>query len=334
LTDYPRCDEQVRRIVAEGWGNVREGSLLAGTLAELKLAPDLVFTGVDPRPVWRDDFKYRSPAFSWGHRRDGDADIYFISNQEYAPRTVEAVFRTHGKQPELWDPGSGQARPLSDWSVRAGRTLVPLQFAPAESFFVVFRSPTDPPAAPSPNFPALEPLIEIGGPWSVAFPPNCGLPAVLELPSLVSPHTSENAALRHFSGTATYRKTFVFRPHGGGTRIYLDLGRVANLAEVTLNGRLLGPLWKPPFRIEVTGLLKAGENAVEVAVSTTWHNRLVADANLPLAQRVGSAPFYPLERLRAAPLVESGLLGPVRLMGVTGLTHPAPMKHDGVSASR
>jgi hypothetical protein len=103
---------------------------------------------------------------------------------------------------------------------------------------------------------------------------------------------------------------------------------------VTLNGRLLGPLWKPPFRIEVTGLLKAGENAVEVAVSTTWHNRLVADANLPLAQRVGSAPFYPLERLRAAPLVESGLLGPVRLMGVTGLTHPAPMKHDGVSASR
>ena len=333
LRDYPRCDEQVRRIVAEGWGNVREASVLATTLVELKLAPDLVFTDVDPRPVWRDDFKYRSPPFSWGHRRDGDADIYFISNQEYAPRTVEAVFRTHGKQPELWDPGSGQTRPLSDWSVRAGRTHVPLQFAAAESFFIVFRSPADPPKAPAPNFPALAPLAEIAGPWKVAFPPDCGLPAVLELPSLVSLHTSEDAALRRFSGTATYRKTFDFRPHGGA-RVYLDLGRVANLAEVTFNGRLLGPLWKPPFRIEVTGLLKAGENTVGVAVSTTWHNRMVADANLPLTQRVSSAPFYPLERLRAAPLVESGLLGPVQLMGVAEATQPALMKPDGVGASR
>jgi hypothetical protein len=317
LQDYPQCDLQVRRIVAEGWGKVRDATALEATLAELKLVPDLVFPGVNSLPVWRDKGKYRSPPISWGHRRDSDADVYFISNQEYAPRAAEGVFRISNKQPERWDPGSGQIRPLSDWTVQAGRTHIPLQFGPAESFFIVFRRPANPPSARTPNFPSTETLAEIAGPWSLVFPPGCGTPPTLVLPSLVSLHTMEDSAVRHFSGTATYQTTFVYRPRDEHSPVYLDLGRVANLAEVKLNGQRLGALWKPPFVVEVTTALVAGKNTLEVAVSTTWHNRLVADAKLSPVERVGSAPLYPLARLQNSPLVESGLLGPVRLR-VTG----------------
>jgi len=312
LSGYPQCDAEVRRIVDEGWINVRPRGPLEAWLGELKLVPDLLFPGVDEAYVWRAEKEYASPPISWTHRREDDTDIYFLSNQEYQPRVAEAVFHVSGKQPELWDAATGQIRDLTDWSVKGGCTHIPLEFAPAESFFVIFRRSAAPPQSPSPNFPALQAVQSISGPWKVDFEAGRGAPPSIVLPVLSSLHTNPDEGVKHFSGTATYRCEFTGPKNAEGQRLFLNFGRVANLAEVTINGKPAGIIWKPPYRVEVTGLL-AGKNTLEVAVSNTWRNRMLADSLLPENQRIAQAPLYKWDILKDKPLVESGLLGPVTL---------------------
>ena len=99
-----------------------------------------------------------------------------------------------------------------------------------------------------------------------------------------------------------------------GRRIWLDLGEVNHLAEVIVNDRPLGVLWKPPFRIEITDAAKAGANDVIVKVTNVWKNRILGDWKLAEAERVTWTlyPFYHNDK--DAPLMDSGLLGPVRLL--------------------
>ncbi len=105
----------------------------------------------------------------------------------------------------------------------------------------------------------------------------------MTLDRLISWSEHPEPGVKYFSGTATYRKTLDV-PTGwlaAGRRAYLDLGRVEVIARVKLNGRDLGILWKPPFRVDVTGSLRAGQNALEVEVVNLWPNRLVGDEHLP-----------------------------------------------------
>ena len=140
--------------------------------------------------------------------------------------------------------------------------------------------------------------------------------------------------IRYYSGTAVYRKQFkvddsVFRtPHSA---LFLDLGKVAVMAEVKLNGRDLGILWKPPFRADITDAVKAGDNALEVKVVNLWINRMIGDEQLPSGTDPNSNAWpqwlldgkpcptgrytftnIPLWKKGDA-LVESGLIGPVTI---------------------
>ena len=101
------------------------------------------------------------------------------------------------------------------------------------------------------------------------------------------------------------------RGRGIASRIFLDLGTVKNLAEVTLNGKALGILWKPPFRVDVTEALKPGANHLEIAVTNLWPNRLIGDQTLPENERItwASIALYKAD----SPLLPSGLLGPVTI---------------------
>ena len=143
LQDYPACDAAVKSLAAQMWGEcdgqrvtehrygrgrVVWGRSLARVLAELKLQPD--FESPD-RTGARLDFI---------HRRDGEAEIYFVSNQRHQYQSAECTFRVSGKRPELWDPETGRIEPAPVWHEEAGRTVVPLSFSPAGSVFVVFRS--------------------------------------------------------------------------------------------------------------------------------------------------------------------------------------------------
>lgn len=125
--------------------------------------------------------------------------------------------------------------------------------------------------------------IAVEGPWSVAFQRGRGAPARIELPRLISLSKHDDPGVRHFSGTATYSRSIdvpaeVLRE---GRRVYLDLGRVEVLAGVTVNGKDLGVTWKAPYRVDITDAVRPGANAVSLAVTNLWANRMIADAALP-----------------------------------------------------
>ena len=110
-----------------------------------------------------------------------------------------------------------------------------------------------------------------------------GAPASITLDKLISWSDHPDAGVKYFSGTATYRKTFNLPPEAlaAGRSIYLDLGRVAVIARVSLNGHDLGILWNAPFRVDATKALRAGENLLEVQVTNLWVNRMIGDEQLP-----------------------------------------------------
>ncbi len=124
--------------------------------------------------------------------------------------------------------------------------------------------------------------VEIAGPWELSFPPNWGAPAKVTLDKLISWTEHADSGVKYFSGTATYRKSFTWdAKKQRAERYILDLGDLKNFAEVQLNGKALSLLWKPPYRLDVTDVLKSGKNDLQVKVTNLWPNRLIGDEQLP-----------------------------------------------------
>lgn len=125
--------------------------------------------------------------------------------------------------------------------------------------------------------------ITLDDAWEVSFPPGRGAPAQITLPKLISWPLHTEPGIRYFSGTAVYSRKLVVAQEllAAGGRFHLDLGDVQVLAEVQINGRNLGVLWKPPFRVDLTDNLKVGENDLRIAVTNLWPNRLIGDQQLP-----------------------------------------------------
>jgi hypothetical protein len=168
--------------------------------------------------------------------------------------------------------------------------------------------------------------LEISGPWDVRLPAGMDVPEHLALEKLNSLTEYPSEAVKYFSGTATYERTFDLPADrlGAGKGLLLDLGRVEAMAEVLLNGKNLGVLWKPPFVIEISDAAKLGGNRLEVRVTSTWRNRLIGDAKYPngfpssSATSGGKPQFKPylgvdLKLSRNEAPVPFGLIGPVQL---------------------
>jgi hypothetical protein len=209
------------------------------------------------------------------------------------------------------------------------------------------------------EIPSLPHPTAIDGPWELEFPKGWGAPERVRLERLISWTDHADPGVKYFSGAATYRRKLGL-PHAllaKDRRLYLDLGRVAVIAEVMLNGHDLGILWKPPFRAEITDVVRSGVNDLEVKVVNLWPNRLIGDAHLPedceWQPPATSANLVPktwgdvLKRwprwlldgkpsptgrhtfttwkhwTKDDPLLESGLLGPVTLLA-TALVKVAP----------
>ena len=253
-------------------------------------------------------------SFDWIHRRIDGAEAYFIANLRSVAAGGEFTFRVEGRRPELWDAVTGRMRELPEFAATEdGRTRVGLRFEPRQSFFVVFRSPAANAAGRGgKNFPDLKPLAEIGGPWEVSFDPKWGGPERVTFETLVDWTKRPETGIKYYSGKATYRKTFDLpSPVTRHASLFLDLGVVKNIARVRLNGRDLGVVWTAPWHVEITDAVKPSGNMLEIDVVNLWPNRLIGDAGLPREQRrtvTNVTGFQP-----DAPLLPSGLLGPVTL---------------------
>lgn len=316
LSGFPQCDKDVQGMVKQGWKNTRENVTLKGIFKEIRLTPDVDFANTDLSFKWKEKQQYSTQTLVWSHRRAENADIYFLSNQEDTSREVSAKFRITNKIPEIWNAETGQIRELSSWSVTQGHTIIPLKFGPAESYFIVFRKNGKPNRFLRSNFPDYKDIMEIKGPWNVRFQEPVKSSGSIELIELGSLHLHPDPDIRYFSGTAIYSTSFNIGLTDQ-SRIFIDLGDVANIAEVYLNGDYLATLWKPPYQTELTEHLNPGGNLLEIRVSNTWRNRLVGDANSKQIGKTTYLPNYPIQRLNELSLIKSGLLGPVKIQKAT-----------------
>ena len=287
-----------------GKGKVYAGQTVAEALAALHVAPDFEFAKTQP-----------DTNLLYVHRKLADADLYWVDNRHPRVEALDASFRITGKAVELWHADTGVIEPAS-YRIAAGRTTVPLRLNPDEAVFLVFRKAA---VAPSRTLPERveTKLATLEGSWEVAFQPERGAPAKLTFDKLSSWSESADTGVKYFAGTGAYRQT-VNAPAGWfkpGARLWLDLGDVKNLAQVSVNGKALGILWKAPFRVDVTGALKPGANAVEIKVTNLWVNRLIGDQQPDVAKKYTytTQKFYKAD----SPLLPSGLLGPVQVISST-----------------
>lgn len=260
------------------------------------------------------DFSYVKPQADsnilYVHRTLPDQEIYWVNNRQNRVEELEASFRTAGRVPEIWRADTGKTEKVS-YQIKDGRTVVPLAFEPNEAYFVVFRdkAATDSYALPKKNETAI---AELNGAWKVAFQPNRGAPPSAVFNRLESWTENKDAGIKYFSGTANYQIAFDLPNKTDGAAIMLDLGAVKNLAEVFVNGKNAGIVWKPPFKIDVTNLVKTGANDLEIRITNLWVNRLIGDEQPGASDKITytSMKFFQA----TTPLQPSGLLGPVKIL--------------------
>jgi len=311
------------------------GALLAGR----GVAADVLLTAADS-------------GVEWTHRQGSGWDLYFFSNQSDDARTIRPTVRAKGSV-QLWHADTG-ARIAHIGEAVGNGTRLRIELAPRGSVFVILARGTkddpivsiepdgaalllgavDTPAvlastggnwtvrrlsgvAQAIRVPDLPEAVAIDGPWRIAF----GDGPTRHWSTLTSWSDDPDVRIRFFSGTARYSTSFIV-PAGtdtGRLRWLLDLGGVSEMAAVRLNGRELGVVWKPPFRIDITDAVRKRRNLVEIAVTNTWKNRLIGDAGkLPVERETFVFPDrrfgQPWQPKSSDGLLRAGLFGPVMIV--------------------
>jgi len=308
------------------------------------------------------------------HRTLAGAEIYFVFNYSEQARRVRLDFRQRDRLPEIWDAVSGARADAPMFETTAAGVAVPVDFEPWGSAFVVFRKPlparwvtsAEPVSMEFKNgmlltkaaevrlaysdgvrrvisgapVPAAQNLI---GPWTVHFKDGRGAPPRTEFARLASWSEHADQGIRFYSGTAVYQTQLNVESLSGGHVAVLDLGRVADIARIAINGQEAGVSWKAPFRADITRHLRVGSNTLEIHVANRWINRLIGDEAIDPGfayQQPGGSKFTDGRLLEMpgwlydpakrgdrkrvsfstwkhydadSPLVPAGLLGPVQL---------------------
>jgi hypothetical protein len=335
LSDFPECDREVQGLAAEIWGEIS----LPSSVVERKVGLGRVFWGGDLQVTAKDDCAPLYPEYEatarllsgmglppdfesegpirYTHRRTEQADLYYVASRASEPLDTECTFRVGGKQPEIWDPITGDIRALPRYEEQEGRTVMPMHFAPYQSFFVVFHKErvNDVPPDPSvPTSPGMTTVAAIEGSWDVTFDTSLGGPGNKRFETLEDWSKHSEFGIKYYSGIATYRRTFNLpeSTQTVATKVFLDLGEVHSMARVRLNGTDLGVVWCAPWRVDVTNDVREKENRLEIEVANLWPNRLIGDKSLPPEQQVSWTTWNPYEP--DSSLLPSGLLGPVQVL--------------------
>ena len=368
---------EFERLVQEIWGGLDGGAVRSKTLGQGK-----VYAGLTPREILALEGvapdvggDTADGRVKFIHRTVAGAEIYFVFNYTDQPRALQLDFRQPGRKPELWDPETGARGIAPVYQCTSTGISLPLTLGPWGSTFLVFREPlptrwiatvgegvdavrpgalltakaalefTEAAGARRRvDLPALPAPLAIGGPWEVEFIDGRGAPPHATFAQLLSWPDRPEKEIRYYSGTAVYRNNFELPAAPGSEQVaLLDLGVVADIARVFVNGQEAGVAWHAPFRVDITRLLRAGANALEVRVANRWINRLIGDEATPVPypyQPRGVSKFTDGRLLKLpdwlydpakqgenprqsfsvwkhydadSPLVPAGLLGPVRI---------------------
>jgi len=329
LNDYPNCDDLVKKLAKELSIKLLSNNGTESLYPSYKYTTELLSElGIS------EDFSSRNNTIRHGHRKTGDKDIYFIANRTDSYQNTECVFRAEGK-PELWIGVNGESRKITDYKFENGVTSIPFEFYPYESFIVIFSGKPDRNLSAKNrerNFPDFKEVKTIEGSWNVSFDPTWGGPKEIQFDDLQDWTEHEMRGIKYYSGIATYKKTFSI-DNLDDTKYFIDLGVVNDIARVKLNGKDVGVIWCAPWRIDISGALKEGNNELEIEVANRWINRLLGDKQEPDANvrtvrfdngLLGGQEFTTgrytfttqaaMGSFRFTEPLPSGLLGPVELL--------------------
>jgi glycosyl hydrolase family 106( putative alpha-L-rhamnosidase) len=255
------------------------------------------------------------PAIGFVHRKTPDADIYFVVNTSNLPVHSQALFRIAGLNAAWWDPFTGKSS-----SARG----TDLDLAPYESRVLVFSKERAKPM----GLAHTDQVIDLSSDWKIT------IAGVTETMPMLHSWT-DDPRWAAFSGQAIYQKTFRVRPSarprfltfgegtpiaigserraGSGMRAWLE-NPVREAAVVYVNGKRAGSVWRPPYEIDVTGLLAPGNNTIRIVVANLAINAMAGhpEDNASLIVHYGER-FQPqdMDRIQPEP---SGLLGPIHLV--------------------
>jgi hypothetical protein len=303
---------QFGALVSRLWSGSAETAIGKGrVIASRNL--DAALSSIGLKPAFSYDGPQTDSALLFVHRQFTDGELFFVSNRVHRPESIQARFRIAGKQPEIWHADTGATEAVS-YRIKSDETTIPLEFNADESLFVVFRKSTTKQQAIVEKLKYVS-VAELTGSWNISFQAGRGAPAPTQFAKLHPLGEDAEPGIKYFSGVATYTQHFDLpKDFKAGTPLLLDLGNVGDVAEVRVNGALIGTTWKVPRRVDVSGAVKAGSNELEVRVANLWVNRLIGDAQ-PDAKKITftALPTY----LPDAPLRSAGLIGPVRLLSAT-----------------
>ena len=318
LVGGAQAQQKFRKLAKKLWGDV------PSEIGHAEIGKGRLFWGYSARELLQndkipEDFKAigieKSSNFDYIHYTIAGADIYFVSNQTDQHQSITGTFRISGRQPEIWDPVTGQIRPAQRFEQRNNLTNIPLEFEPYSSYFIVFDDKISDTLNGSgrSNFPDLEVMQEIQGPWLVTFDTLWGGPASIVFEELTDWTQSLNPGIRYYSGSAVYKNTFKCTQLIDKRRYWFQLNEVKDtgIAAVELNGNELGILWTKPFRIEITEAIQTGQNNIKITVVNNWLNRLIGDRGKDQREKYTKTNIKIRDDWK---LQKSGLIGPVQVL--------------------
>lgn len=312
LQNQPEADRRVKEMAARIWGDVDGVNVKQRRYGKGMICDGLDFETLFAQLGYVPDCKVPDGMNVYqGHQKDGDTDIYILSNQDNRALTMDVAFRVTGKQPELWDPVTGVIRKLPAFRQEEKTTVVPMRLDKNECVFVVFREKGEPSATTlEANYPAPLRTQEATGEWNVTFESAFKTPSPVRMATLDNLSDNANDSIRYFSGTATYTTSVNLDRAGRGEHMFMAFDNVGTMAKVYINGKYAGGVWTAPYRLDVTDFVKNGRNDVKVEVVNTWVNRIVGDMNLPESER---ETYLFVNHLNAkTPLPPSGIIGKVK----------------------
>ena len=255
------------------------------------------------------NIRFHSKALPFIQKRIGRMDVFFLRNGSDAIQHLDAEFEAEGR-PELWDPWAGAAASIADFGRNGNWNRIELDLQPLASALIVF----DPDGGAAASVMATQPARKLkstesigAAGWKLAgtgLVPS-GKSAIIhrELPMLID--WSLDSELRGLSGRGTYTTSFTISAADAGShRLVLDLGNVRDVAEISINGKPAATLLMRPYQVDVTDLVKPGENLLEVVVTNALFNSMVLRE---------PRTFQPGPTENSSGLVSSGLIGPVQL---------------------
>ena len=236
MENYPSADKEIQKMAAELWQNcdgknvkmvhygkgmVLDGMNMQEAFSLLKVIPDFKANGSD--------------SFLYTHRKIADTDIYFVSNQSDSTIEISSEFRVDGKQPEWWNATDGSIKALPNYTLNKESVTVPIKLVAQQSGFIVFRKKSEQASAAAKNFPDGNVIANIKSPWQVTFDSVMRGPAKpVQFEQLDDWSKRPEDVIKYYSGTATYHNSFNLSTIPKDEKIYLDLGNVKVMADVTI----------------------------------------------------------------------------------------------------